>query len=777
MRPLSVIKTFLSVATFFLVLSPLQAATQPKFTITPITATHFNLFSHQIVTAQYTVTNKTKITRTLTMVPIAQGIKQTSDKPGDCANPFTLSQNQSCTLTIEIDGSYLSEQDIKTPIKVCLKNQNSNTPDLFLCSQTDSKDNLTIINLADISASPHRLHLGPSTTGTVSVRNNSNTIFAHDIKAYIDEAGLSDFVSYTKGANCAILPPQQTCTLTFTAGATGVSPTPVRIQGKDTNPTPVIVSVAIEALITIEPNFLLLQAGQTGTITVTNHSFLLPANNVTVISPTPLPGGVSVDSCSAGLNGSGSNTCTLTFTAALDAPLTRPTLIQIQGAGTSIAIGELAVNSAPPTLGVSGTPLQLAATTSASGTMMLTNNSLDKPAINVQVYLGTSLSSLVYPSYPGGGTACPTIPHGGTCTITFSPSGASVSPLQTFSFYGDNTETSTGQISLGSYLLYVTEISTSSIVASSIGTSGYLSGSPSTIVSAAYSYLYGVAMNNPTTTAYYLRNNNPSTPQTTVISCSVNETTGLFSCTNSTSFYTSSSEEYSYHSNQIAYNSTSIPHVLYISNQNNLVTTCSLSDDDSINSSTSSCANTTLQGVSVPNGVAFNPVNSTLFVSGGAYIVGGTVCPPLSSGETVTQYSVTTSSGSITSSYQNRMTMNGIVPAGLAVDTSGDYVYIASECSLGVYGCPLAGGLLPTDITSCTPNSLSGCSGTYTLSIALNDSNNLAYITTNGTYLDPTNPTASVCQCNFSSGTLSNCVPQSYTSSAEVYGVALYPSP
>ncbi len=299
LRPLSVIKTFLSVATFFFVLSPLQAATQPKFTITPITATDYKVYAHQVVTAQYTVTNKTKITRTLTMVPIAQGITQTSDKPGDCPNPFTLSQNQSCTLTLEIDASILSEKDIKSPIKVCLKNQNSNTPDLFLCSQTDSKDNLTVTFFADISASPYRLHLGPSTTGTVSVRNNSNTIFAHDIQAYIDEAGLYGLVSVTEGVNCAILPPQQTCILTFTAGATGVSPTPVRIQGKDTNPTPVIVSVATEALITIEPNFLLLQAGATGTITVTNHSFLLTATNVTVTSPTPLPSGVTVVPCTA----------------------------------------------------------------------------------------------------------------------------------------------------------------------------------------------------------------------------------------------------------------------------------------------------------------------------------------------------------------------------------------------------------------------------------------------------------------------------------------------
>ena len=355
---------------------------------------------------------------------------------------------------------------------------------------------------------------------------------------------------------------------------------------------------------------------------------------------------------------------------------------------------------------------------------------------------------------------------GGTCTITFTPNGTYVYPLTTFSFYGNNTETSTGQISLGSYFLYVTEISTSDIVASSIGGTGYIFGSPSKIVSAQYSYLYGVAMNNPTTTAYYLRNNNPSSSQVSVHSCGVDEATGLFHSCVQTSFY-------GYHSNQIAYNSTSTPHVLYISNQNNYVAMCSLLDDDSINPSTSSCASNGLEGVSIPNGVAFDPVRSRLFVSGGAYVVGGSVCPPPTSGETVTQYSVNATTGSIDTVQHHIMTMYGKVPAGLAVDTSGDYVYIASECSLGVYGCPLADGVLPNDITGCTLNSLTGCSGNQTLSIALNNSNDLAYITTTTTG----GLSASVCQCNFNSGTLSNCVPQSYTSSAQVYGVALYPSP
>ncbi len=149
------IKCFLAIIiAIFSIIKPLHAATQPKFVITPITETRFDIYGHQVLTAQYTVTNKTKITRTLTMVPIVSAITQRTSDPKDCQNPFVLSQNQSCTLTLEINGALLTEQDIHTPIKVCLKNAGNNTPDLFLCSQTDQKDNLNINIDANITSSP-----------------------------------------------------------------------------------------------------------------------------------------------------------------------------------------------------------------------------------------------------------------------------------------------------------------------------------------------------------------------------------------------------------------------------------------------------------------------------------------------------------------------------------------------------------------------------------------------------------------------------------------------
>ncbi len=480
----------------------------------------------------------------------------------------------------------------------------------------------------------------------------------------------------------------------------------------------------------------------------------------------------------AGPNGSSSNTCTLTFTAASDASLTRPTLIQIQGVATSIAIGELAVNSALPTLSVSGTPLQLPATPSASGSMILTNNSVDKPAINVQASLGTSLSGLVYPSYPGGGTACPTIPHGGTCTITFTPYAYSVSPLQTVSFSGDNTETSTGQISLGSYLLYVTNLSTSSpINASNLDSYGYITGSSFTIVSNQQNYLYGIAMNNPTTTGYYFTNFNGSDgTKQTVYSCPVNEATGSFSGCKSISISISS------YLGGIAYNSVS-NNVLYLSTGNSpaigtgSLATCTLSDSGVIGA----CTYATYTGVYNSNGVGFNETGSSLLVSnaGTGNQYGGGFCTP-GKDATVTQYHTNKTTGAIHSSPKATMSItNGIVPGGIAVNTLGTYAYVTINCSnstYGVYSCPLSGGLLPPDTESCTMNTLSGCSFTQAMGIALNGSNDIAYISV--VPADPGSSSAYICQCtiNSNNGHLNDCQP-SNAGTYEPYGVALYPTP
>ncbi len=129
----------------FSVISSLQAA-QPKFTIIPITSTTVILQPTDIATVNYVVTNQTKITRALTMIPVT-GLSQTSSGSGICSNPFTLAYNQSCTLSLQIHAAELPVGAFQIGIELCKTEDNTNTPDRFLCSQTSSTNELKITRL------------------------------------------------------------------------------------------------------------------------------------------------------------------------------------------------------------------------------------------------------------------------------------------------------------------------------------------------------------------------------------------------------------------------------------------------------------------------------------------------------------------------------------------------------------------------------------------------------------------------------------------------------
>ena len=86
--------------------SSMLYAAEPKFSIIPASdsITAFLLPSNFTETVSYQVTNQTKITRTLTMVPIT-GVSQKVSGSGVCSNPFTLANQESCTLTLFINDS------------------------------------------------------------------------------------------------------------------------------------------------------------------------------------------------------------------------------------------------------------------------------------------------------------------------------------------------------------------------------------------------------------------------------------------------------------------------------------------------------------------------------------------------------------------------------------------------------------------------------------------------------------------------------------------------
>jgi 6-phosphogluconolactonase (cycloisomerase 2 family) len=121
-------------------------AAEPKFNIVPVAGsiTALLLPSNFTETLSYQVTNQTKITRTLTMVPIT-GVSQTTTGAGVCSSPFTLAPQQSCTLSLVIYGSQVSSSGINGGPVVCkTRGQGDPSPDPYLCSQPSPQNTLAI---------------------------------------------------------------------------------------------------------------------------------------------------------------------------------------------------------------------------------------------------------------------------------------------------------------------------------------------------------------------------------------------------------------------------------------------------------------------------------------------------------------------------------------------------------------------------------------------------------------------------------------------------------
>lgn len=122
-----------------------NAQTQPKFTIEPSfqNANVIKLSAAAVTNVTYLVTNRTSLTRTLTIEPIA-GIS-VIEALGGCTNPFTLAPGESCNLTLYIDGGKLSADAPTKGPKVCAtKSAQDNTANPFLCSQPSQTNALNI---------------------------------------------------------------------------------------------------------------------------------------------------------------------------------------------------------------------------------------------------------------------------------------------------------------------------------------------------------------------------------------------------------------------------------------------------------------------------------------------------------------------------------------------------------------------------------------------------------------------------------------------------------
>lgn len=155
-----------SLITMLILGTSLSQAAVPKFSIVPTADSITNLLlpSNFTETVMYQVTNNTKITRTLTMVPI-QGVTQTLSG-NVCSNPFTLASGESCLLSLVINGSQVSSSGIMGGPVICkTKGTNDDSPDPFLCSQPKKGDLLAI----SITSAGQHAYIANQSGSSVSV--------------------------------------------------------------------------------------------------------------------------------------------------------------------------------------------------------------------------------------------------------------------------------------------------------------------------------------------------------------------------------------------------------------------------------------------------------------------------------------------------------------------------------------------------------------------------------------------------------------------------------
>ena len=227
-------------------LSGMASAEIPVWTFTPITATSVSVPENGTGEVQYTITNQSKKTHTLTM-NIIKGVSQ--DMGGShCKNPFTLGYKQSCTLKLNITGSQLSGNVTGGPV-VCEQASQG-----LQCYQPSTLNQLNIglaapitTAIINVTGSPLTLTTGGA-AGTLTVNNTSSELRATNVTAILTGTALDGNVT-VNDSNCASIPALGSCTLTFTPLSTPVAATSFNIQGTNTN--------TVSASMTIQAGFTL----------------------------------------------------------------------------------------------------------------------------------------------------------------------------------------------------------------------------------------------------------------------------------------------------------------------------------------------------------------------------------------------------------------------------------------------------------------------------------------------------------------------------------------
>ena len=717
--------------------------TQPKFTIIPTIPVRNILTS----VAQYRVTNQTKITRSLTIVPI-QGVSQIIGGINSCGTVFTLAQGESCLLTLT-SSTTISD----TPVQVCKTNYNDNNPDPFLCSQTSPEDNLNLSPSsptleARLVSLPKTLNLtaGSSTQGVITVSNLSSVFAATNVQADLTGTALDGNVTQDASA-CTALPALGQCDIYFTPGNQPVSLTSFPIEGDNTTQAAgaIIITDASTARITVTSgNPLILDEGGNGTLTIQNNSSVSATDVAADLSELQNPTALTQNSSGcATLAANGS--CQLQFTA--NSVLSAEAMF-IFGTNTSTTASGVAVNaSSQIQLQITaGSPLQLQADGSTTGTMTIQNLSTTETAENVTAnFTNTSLSGKVT------ATTCTSIAPQATCNITYTPSIYTAVPTN-FTIVGSNTAAVTGNLSINSYKALIVNSgssgSSTAVICDLSQSTGQLSNCKTMSGLPSLSSLTGVAFNLAADHVYFVSSFSP-----TVTDCDFNpNSTSLSNCKNTT--VTSASGQNN--GNGVVYNPFLGTIFVTVSDSstssgNSRVYQCSLNSSNQV----TSCSNTGADNINYPTGISLNSTGDVAYIGN------------FDSSNSMVNCDVSLSDGSFSSCNQN--TGIGSQKNGVAVNPEGTYVYAAQQNSNNLVYCTVDSS--DNSISSCTTVSIIGSGALNPYGVALNPVTSYLYVTV------ASQSEVQLCVINSSDEIGSCSVNPSIGNLGFSTGIALFPTP
>ncbi len=708
------------------VLTPsLACAATPKFLIKPVGNTRFNITNDETLGIEYSVQNQTKLTRTLTMVPL-QGLTQVTTGVNACANPFTLSPNQSCVLTLQANPTNNAFHILGGP-EICKTKSGTNTPDPFLCSQPAAADQLSIFRrkssfVRGLSASPTQLSIPINSFGQITVTNNSFFITATNVQADFGPSALATNVTQNS-SNCTSLAPLQSCVLTFTTNGNAISLTSFAITSDTARPIGAALEVTslTAASLNIEGSPLVYLVGSSTpaerTLTITNTTPTLNAGNIRAYNTN----GTELNNSSSPLSATYTNcdalttaTCTITFNSTGPVTLTTIFVYGTTGGNSSISTAEIAANDATQaTLSIiAGNPMTLTAAGSDSTiqTMTILNTSNSVTATNITVP--------VFPSPLAGAvqlvsTTCQSVAPGASCQLGFQ-ANTTQADTTNFAIQGSNTQAVVGTITVNPVnYAYTAGDATTSIYRCNLATSnGMVSGCSA--VADGQQNIIGLILNASNSQLYVLNYGN-----NTLSNCAVTQVTGGLSCVNNIPTSLTGNLQ------GLTINPSNT--LLYVAANRGLINQCPLTaNGTSIGACTSSGSSPVLV-----EQITMNPAGSILYLislSNGAY-----QCPVDS---TTGNIGVCTNTGATSLPANAR---------GIILDSNNAYAYIVGQN--GVTSCSV--NSTNGNLFGCTSYTPPGGVMTFPTDLKINSTN---------TYIYATNINKSLSQCAVLNGVVSSCI-------------------